>query len=477
MAGSRWNLRFPRDLEAAFQLESYQNTKTFLRGVSILWVTAALVQLVRFYATQPKLFLVLPGTAVLFCVTMFALTFFPWFWKVWQPIFVWLIVTAMCGIQFGAAHHIMVEPGYGDLIARVSWFSASTMMFMVTIAPVRLNYLYAAIVYCAEAFICGVVCLTVYQAPIGIILDRFSLGIFIVLPALIYLSYTHERLHRDAFLARQELAAREAAERARRERTESMLSVLSHAIGGIVHDLGNPLTLVQSGLEVLQLVISKGDSKPAALNQVLDGVHSGAKMLNYLRISLIEQTRVLEGKPIPVALKPVLISALVEAGVRYQKPMFASQRRVLVEGDDINLLADEMKLVTVFMNLIGNALKYSDGEVKVTWRPKGTQLLVAVQDQGRRGEGLSREQADSLFVAFGRLRTHEEMEGTGLGLLSVQKIVEAHGGRAYIEGRLPETFSTSADGFPVQLEDTFATAFVVVLPVAPKVDEKISATN
>lgn len=466
------DLRFAPELEAAFQYESYQNSRNFLRGASLLSGLMAFGQFVRFLAThQPHIFLLIPTIPMIIWAVGIGLTFLPNFWRYWQPVLLVLLSTAMTAMQIGAAHHIRVEPGYSDLIARVSWFSASTMMFMVTLSAIRLNYRYAATMYTVLSVNCGIICYVLYNAPVGLILDRFSLGIIIEWFVLIYLSYTHERLHREAFLARQDLAAREAAERARRQETETLLHVLSHAIGGIVHDLGNPLTLVQSGLEVLELVISKGDPKPAQLSQVLSGVHSGARMLNYLRISLIEQTRILEGKPIPVSLKPVMIGALVEAGVRYQKPTASNQRRVIFEGESVHLLADEMKAITVFMNLVGNALKYSDGEVRVTWRPDGDFLLVAVQDQGRGGVGLNREQACSLFVAFGRLGAHEAVEGTGLGLLSVQKIVEAHGGQAYIEGRNGEErthFSTASDSRPPQLDEGFQTAFVVSFPVVGK---------
>jgi signal transduction histidine kinase len=177
----------------------------------------------------------------------------------------------------------------------------------------------------------------------------------------------------------------------------------------------------------------------------------------------------------------------MEAGARYQKPKFTSGRQVSLIGDDVKICVDEMKLITVFMNLIGNALKYSDGGVRVAWHIEGQMLLAAVSDQGSGGKGLSRAQAEQLFVPFGRLDAHAQIEGTGLGLLSVQKIVEAHGGEIYIEGYTDgtsssESFSTSRgtktalavesstqkNSFPAHrsaLTDGFRTAFVVACPV------------
>ena len=144
------------------------------------------------------------------------------------------------------------------------------------------------------------------------------------------------------------------------------------------------------------------------------------------------------------------------------------------EGDAL-LCADEMKMVTVWMNLIGNGFKYSDGDVAVRWQEyrseEGACLLVVVADRGTRGVGISRANAGKLFAAFGRLDAHAGIEGTGLGLLSVQKIMEAHGGEAWIEGYEDGTpdsarFSTGRPAFPWMLEDGERTGFVVSCPLA-----------
>lgn len=97
-------------------------------------------------------------------------------------------------------------------------------------------------------------------------------------------------------------------------------------------------------------------------------------------------------------------------------------------------------------------------------------LIMAVLDMGTRGVGISQSQAAKLFRAFGRLETHANVEGTGLGLLSVQKIVEAHGGEAFIEGFAEGTpasgpFSTAQGDYPAMLHGEFRTAFVATCPL------------
>jgi signal transduction histidine kinase len=289
-------------------------------------------------------------------------------------------------------------------------------------------------------------------------------------------AFVEERLARNAFLANHLLEEERNDERHKREQTEGKLHVLGQAIGGIVHDLGNPLTMVQMGASSLDTFLDE-DVDKETLKEFTDSINSSAQMLNYLRLSLIEQTRALEGKPTPVDLKPVSLLPIVEAGVHFQKPYILGKRTVNLDSENVTICADQMKMVTIFMNFIGNALKYSEGGIKVRWqRFEGTaqdekMLLIAVLDMGVNGKGITQEEAASLFTAFGRLRTHSQIEGTGLGLLSVQKIAEAHGGEAYIEGTvdgLPgsPSFSTMHHAYPSMLTPEFRTAFVVTCPLA-----------
>jgi signal transduction histidine kinase len=161
---------------------------------------------------------------------------------------------------------------------------------------------------------------------------------------------------------------------------------------------------------------------------------------------------------------------MLMAGARYQKPSLAAGSRVVLDDGDAEICVDEMKMVTVFMNLIGNALKYSDDQIRLTWHSDRDCLRVAVMDQGVKGRGISRIQADTLFVAFGRLDIHAEVEGTGLGLLSVRRIVEVHGGKVFVEGYEDGTpnsarFTTAKDTCPSLLTGGFRTAFIIVCPL------------
>ena len=467
---------FPAELEAGFQDDYYRKLLPGLRGGMLVFVLVHLLLAVYYYATHgffngaflPEAGV---GTAVLL------LTFWPGFRACWQPVLfalfggliTYLLITAQAPPQTATPNPSadsnrlqgLMRPGipvivYGFVLTRVQfrWFVPGAMLVLLL----------------------GIILsLTATTLPLSQIVTAAILTIASPTAALIYTSYVQEQTSRREFFAQYLLAQERNIERRMREQSEAQLKVLGQAIGGIVHDLGNPLATVHMGTATMQTIFAAPQPDLGAAREFSDMIYAGAEMLNYLRLSLMEQTRVLENKPIPVDLQAASVKTIVERGARFQNPRFVSRRTVTIPTETAEICADPMKLTTVFMNLIGNALKYSDGnEVRVVWQPCDKLLLIAILDQGTGGQGITEAQARQLFVPFGRLDTHAAVEGTGLGLLSVRKIVEAHGGEVFIEGTVDGTpnapaFTTASHAkYPFLLTDPFRTAFVVTCPAAHK---------
>ena len=108
---------------------------------------------------------------------------------------------------------------------------------------------------------------------------------------------------------------------------------------------------------------------------------------------------------------------------------------ILVAPDLPTIHTEKLPLQQVFLNLIGNALKHAraaDSRIGVTVRDEGTFWEFAVQDNG---PGIDPEFQDRIWGIFQTLEARDKVEGTGIGLALVKKLVEAQGGRAWVESR------------------------------------------
>jgi PAS domain S-box-containing protein len=114
------------------------------------------------------------------------------------------------------------------------------------------------------------------------------------------------------------------------------------------------------------------------------------------------------------------------------------QARVHAEGRLPPCLGDPERIGQLLANLIGNGLKYNKNEhpeVVIGARPvslSDTQAVLYVRDNG---EGIDPQHHEQIFRIFRRLHRNDEVEGTGAGLAICKRIVEAHGGRIWVESR------------------------------------------
>ena len=100
---------------------------------------------------------------------------------------------------------------------------------------------------------------------------------------------------------------------------------------------------------------------------------------------------------------------------------------------------DERLLRQVWVNLLSNALKYSQtrqpARIRVEGTPQEGELVYSVQDNG---VGFDPQRAERLFNAFFRMHSASEFEGVGIGLASVKRIVQRHRGRVWADAKLDE---------------------------------------
>lgn len=194
------------------------------------------------------------------------------------------------------------------------------------------------------------------------------------------------------------------------------------------HDLQEPLRMVVSYLTLLDKRFSD-QLDPKAKEFIKNAVEGGSRMRQLID-DLLEYSRLdVVGK----GFVPVDMQRVLESTVRVLKIPIEESNADIIVGPLPTVCADEMQMIMLMQNLVGNAIKFCGTErpsVQVSAEPGESGWIFAVKDNGI---GLNTEFSDKIFQMFQRLHTKDRYPGTGIGLAIAKKIVERHGGRIWVE--------------------------------------------
>lgn len=197
----------------------------------------------------------------------------------------------------------------------------------------------------------------------------------------------------------------------------------------VSHDLRAPLRAV-SGYAMM-LKEDYEDSFDPEAKRITGNIISNVKMMGQLIDDLISFSRL--GKR-EVARRIVDMKALAEASTSELLNGWPEEKFNFVVGDLPRCFGDEDLLKQVWLNLIGNALKYSSRTsaplIEIGYTGNSNNITWFVRDNGA---GFDMKYADKLFKVFQRLHSQEEFEGTGIGLALVRRIIDKHKGRIWAE--------------------------------------------
>ncbi|MCA9929345.1 MAG: GAF domain-containing protein [Anaerolineales bacterium] len=203
----------------------------------------------------------------------------------------------------------------------------------------------------------------------------------------------------------------------------------------LFHDLQSPLGNVISSLELLALELTPQGDTPVF--SMLDIARRSSRRLQTLIRSLLDINRLEAGKPISEQ-KLVNLYNLVAEVKEIERPNFEQRGVELIFEMDQGLpliYVEEDMIRRVLINLLTNALKYSQSSKSITItasnQPVENKILLAVSDQG---EGIPPKYRKLIFDKFERIkRGNTDSKGLGLGLAFCRLAVEAHNGRIWVD--------------------------------------------
>ena len=194
-------------------------------------------------------------------------------------------------------------------------------------------------------------------------------------------------------------------------------------------------------------------SLPEKASGVLDRVQSNGKHLLGLINSVLDLSKIEAGQ-LKLALVEYSVGSLIETVVAATESLATAKQLKLVPEvakDLPRVVGDEGRIAQVLLNLVGNAIKFTDkGEVRVQAGQFAGRFQVAVIDTG---PGIPKDEQARIFEEFHQVDSSNTKVkgGTGLGLAIAKRIVEMHGGRIWVESE-PGKGSTFRFELPVVAE-------------------------
>jgi signal transduction histidine kinase len=229
----------------------------------------------------------------------------------------------------------------------------------------------------------------------------------------------------------------------------------SQFLANMSHELRTPLNAILGYTELIADNIY--GEVPERMREVLERVDKSGRHLLGLINDILDLSKIEAGQ-LTLALTPYAMDGVAQT-VATQVGALAAEKQLgfeVVLADDLPIgQGDERRLTQVLLNLVGNAIKFTDvGKVVVRVGTSDDAYVVSVTDTG---PGIAEADREKIFEEFQQSDTTRAKAkgGTGLGLAISRRIVDMHGGRLWVESTLGEG-STFSFTVPVHVEHQVA---------------------
>lgn len=256
------------------------------------------------------------------------------------------------------------------------------------------------------------------------------------------------RLFEKTWRSQQELEVK-VEERTRQlsqalEEVKKISKRKSDFISSVSHELRTPLTSIKGYAAIL--LAGKLGAMPDEIKMRLEKINRHSDELVHMVNDLLDISRIESGK-VDMKIESQELKGIVEKvadllceQMKAKNIVFSSD----IAEDCLKVSADRGQIERVFINLIGNALKFTpqDGKISISAKRANNMIQINVKDTGF---GIPLDAQEHIFEEFYRVDNtiNQEVKGTGLGLALVKHIIEAHQGRIWVESKPGEgsTFS------------------------------------
>lgn len=201
------------------------------------------------------------------------------------------------------------------------------------------------------------------------------------------------------------------------------LDSFSHSIS---HDLNTPLTVIK-----LNAQLAKRLPDPEKVQTTLDNIIAQVDTMSDMIRNVLELSRI---KKSEIELKKIEVDSLIEKLAEDSKISFNCPKTEIIIENTPEVLGDKTMVYQVFINVIGNAVKYSSKSkkplVKIVGKVYDDAVTYSITDNGI---GIDQKESKKMFKIFSRMNNAKEFKGNGVGLSIVHHLMEKMGGKISYE--------------------------------------------
>lgn len=337
--------------------------------------------------------------------------------------------------DFGISLIILAAATIAGYLFKLGGLTDSNIIMLYIIAVLVISILTSKIYYCLGLSIVGVLVFNYLFTYPEFSFSAHDAGypvtfLTMFITALIAGTLAN-KLKRNTLIAEQN--AREKEEAALLAQNEQLRANMLRTIS---HDLRTPLTSISGNASTL---ISGGTAlDETARQQIYTDIFSESMWLIEMVENLLYATRIEDGR-MQLNISVEILDDIVQEAVRHTERTHP-KRNIIVDMYDeiIPVMADANLIVQVIVNLMDNAVKYSDedSDVTVSVHLENEYAVISVSDHGT---GISDEEKEKVFDMFytGGSRSSDSRRSLGLGLALCRSIITSHGGTISVSDNIP----------------------------------------